>query len=49
MRDKGFYYAFEINEDEIGFSITCSFHKQEKDLQFSILILDMAFAIGWTF
>lgn len=48
MQDRGFYVACE-QSDAIGFSITLVYVKDEKDLQFSIMIGNLTFAIGYVF
>jgi len=47
--NKGPYIGFESNTNDIGFSISVAYHRDVKDFQISILILDFAIAAGWLF
>ena len=47
--NKGLYFAYEIIEDEIGFDFNISYNKTLEDFQISIMILNIAFAVGWKF
>lgn len=47
--NNGLYFAYEIIEDEIGFDFNISYNKTLEDFQISIMILNIAFAVGWKF
>ena len=52
VRNTGPYFAYETLDDEVSLSFSIGLHTLEdntKDFQISIVIFDMAIAVGWTF
>ena len=47
--NKGFYFAYEINETVSGFSFHAIYNREENDFQIGLMIGDLTLAVGYTF
>lgn len=47
--EKGFYFAYELNETATGLSFHAVYDKEEKDFQIGLMIGNLTLAIGYTF